>query len=141
MADATWGEWLTLVGIGVVIPFCMIFVFILGLNHFVALKAPPSSRAAWTAGIAYLITVVLLTFGSNGTYSLLWTPILCLPGLVVNYLLQRKEYRRAWVDSLDDLPEGVSLANDDWKVGVATLAGLILTATIATLARRYMLAH
>ena len=54
--------------------------------------------------------------------------VLGIPPALVAYWFWRREFRRAWVDD-NDIPEGVSLANDDWKVGLAfvVFAGIVMS--------------
>lgn len=106
-----------------------------GANMFIALNSPPTERAAWTAGIPYVIASLLMVFGGP-TDLMLLAPLFALPALAIVFWFWRREYRKAWVDAPHLLPEGQALENDDWKSGLIKLVGLIVAATIAALIRR-----
>ncbi|MGB7655218.1 MAG: hypothetical protein WBL74_07035 [Novosphingobium sp.] len=114
-------------------PAILVWVLSLILDKFAALSATPDTRAKVTVGIPYLIAVMLvaayiIAIATEDTDGVpLWIeafgpPLFPLPGAALIYLHYRAEYRRRWVENADDLPDGVTLANDDWKVGLATLA-------------------
>jgi len=88
------------------------------LEHFVALRAAPERRAAWTVGIPYLLIASIPAFAPTSTLSLLM-PFVAIPPALVAYWFWRREFRRAWIDDDAELPGVVWLANDDWKAGLA----------------------
>ncbi len=118
---------LMLAGTGVV---SMYFVSA-ALGFFVALNARPARRAAWNVGIPYLLasagTTYLLavtipdSFGEPSPIDPWLAPLLMAPGALIAFLLRLWVYRSTWVESIDDLAEGESLANDDWRVGIFQL--------------------
>ena len=120
--------------------FLMIALMSVGLRSFVALKTPPTVRAAWTAGIAYFLTVLILMFGGFGDLEL-QAPLFSLPGALIVFLYWRYDFRQAWVDDPRLLPPDAHLANDDWAAGLLKLAGLVLTAFAAALIRMALRGH
>jgi len=54
---------------------------------------------------------------------------------VAAYYFWRNEFLKAWVDVPSELPEGVNLANDDWRIGVLMVVALFAIAAIKTLQR------
>lgn len=98
------------------------FVITLGisnvLSYVVALKSTPERRAFYT-----VMPGILVSVGIGGSMIMgLGMPILSflfvlLPNLAVFWWF-RRQYRRAWMPD-DQVPEGVSIENDDWTVGVA----------------------
>lgn len=128
------GEMATMTGILAVM--CLIVVAVLSFvfQYFVALTAKPDRRAAWTAGVAYLATVLMFVFGGPEGYGYL-APVAALPGGLIAYYFWRSEFRRGWVD--DDLPllDGVKLANDNWQVGLGIVALAIVAGVVKWLAR------
>lgn len=94
--------------------FCWIFYYIIGL------KSPPTSRAIWTVTLAYICATVAYWSGSQGEY-VGWTPFVGIPGAIYAYLTMLSEFKKAWINDQDNLPEDINLANDDWKHGVARI--------------------
>jgi hypothetical protein len=90
------------------------------LNFFVALKERPKRRAAWTVGIPFVVVALFATFSGPPIYQWIW-PLSAFIGAVPVYLYYLRQYNFAWVESVDDLPEGVSLAEDDWRSGLVYL--------------------
>lgn len=105
------------------------------LIHFIALRSPPSTRAAWTTGISYLLAVTALIFGGIEGYELS-SVLAAIPAAALLFWWLRGTFRAAWVED----PENTDapLANDDWKVGLSRLAMLIMSALIATLVRQHL---
>ncbi len=93
------------------------------LHYFIALKSPPSQRAAWITGIAYLITTVIFSGARDfGIYA----PLAAIPGAIVVFWFWRMDFRRGWIADPEAVPEGASLANDDWRIGLLSLAALMV---------------
>jgi hypothetical protein len=109
----------------IVAPLLMIAIVSFGLRYFIALNARPSQRAAWIAGIAYLATTIFIIFGGAAPpeYAI-FVPLAALPGGLVAYWFWRREFRQGWIENAEDLPEGVTLANDDWRMGLLPAAGI-----------------
>ena len=104
------------------------------LRFFVALKAPPRRRAAWTAGIGYIIVVGVCTYYIPGAYW--WVPPLtAIPGTLIMFWWWQREFRNAWIEASDEGFEDVKLANDDWRVGLLLLGGLIVLLAIRVVIR------
>ena len=100
-----------------------------GLHYFIALQAQPSQRAAWTAGLAYLATVLIFLFVGVGGYEI-GASIAALPSGVIAFWFWRREFRRAWLDDPELLPEGVKLANHDWHIGLGVVVMAVAAAAI-----------
>lgn len=110
----------------------LVAVISVPLHFVIALRSPPSQRAGWSAGLAYLITGLLLYFG--GMDLLDWLlPLFCLPGALIVFWFWRREYRRAWIDNPDLVPPGMTLENDDWRIGLATLFGFVFALAVKIL--------
>lgn len=120
-------------------PAILVWLLSAVLDKVAALKALPDKRAKITVGIPYAIavvavTVALLDLASNNSETIpLWVeifggPLFPLPAAALLYLHYRADYRKRWVESAEDLPDGVDLANDDWRVGIAVLALFALIA-------------
>ena len=115
------------------IGFIAIYALSAALNFVVALKSVPNRRATWTVGIAYVAASIAAVCGiiaiSHDISSpdtpfpidAFVAPLLLAPGAIVIFLLRRWEYRAAWLDDPENLPEGVELANDDWRFGAIAL--------------------
>jgi hypothetical protein len=123
--------------IAFVTPLLMIAAFSSGLRYFVALSSPPTQRAAWTAGSAYLITTTILIFVGISGYELL-VPLAALPGGLIAFWFWRLDFRRAWIEDPESIPDGLTLANDDWRIGVLQLLALIILAIGIALLRVVM---
>ena len=106
----------------------MALVFTIGissiLNRFVALKSLPDKRAMWTVLPGVLISASVCVPMSVGLLPVYVLPFILLPCYIV-FWWYRREYRSAWV--ADDLvSDNMKLENDDWTVGLAGIAILIL---------------
>ena len=117
--------------------FVAIYILCMALNFMVALKAPPNRRATWTVGIAYAVVsiAIVVSIASISRFPSapktpfpidpLEAPLLLVPGTIVIFLLLRWGYRSAWVDEAEGLPDGVKLANDDWRHGAIALLVIV----------------
>jgi hypothetical protein len=112
----------------------IMLLVILFLKFFVALKSPPGRRTLITVGIAYLVTVTFFMFGGIAEYQI-WSPILGLPGLILLAWSEHRGFKARWLESAEDLPEGATLSNDDWKVGALIIVSLIAAAAIKVVVR------
>jgi len=129
--------------------FVATYILRLALNFVVALKAPPNRRATWTVGIAYALvsiaTVVAIEAilqdpsAPKAPFPIepLETPLLLVPGTIIIFLLMRWGYRSAWIDDAKELPEGVKLANDDWRRGTLALALVVAVLAARAIFRLY----
>lgn len=98
-----------------------------GLIKFVGLQSPPIRRAFLTAASAYAICVVLLVFGGINEYAI-WAPLASLPAVPVNYFYWKSTFIKAWYDDPALIPEGLSISNQDWRVGIYVLVAVIVVA-------------
>lgn len=120
------------------ISFGLAFVGVIGaawvLQHFVALTAPPTRRAAWTVGIAYIVIAVLCMFVVPEEY---WwaAPLAPIPGALVVFWWLQRDWRQLWIDDSKGVLNGVEIANDDWRVGLIFVVGIITLALLRALIR------
>ena len=52
-----------------------------------------------------------------------------LPGGLIAFWYWRTVFRHAWTDNPEDLPDGMDIEDDDWRVGLfgfLAVAGLLL---------------
>lgn len=124
---------LLLMGIAFIIMAMMSFV----LSYFVALNARPDRRALWLAGVPYIVACLAFIFGMPDLLIEVWGPIVAIVPAAIVFLWWRHEFRKAWVDDESQLPEGVKLANSDWRIGLATIAALIAAAILKRLIRGF----
>lgn len=109
------------------------------LHFFIALEATPSRRAGWTAGIAYLLATILFLFGGNlRPEQQIWVPLVCLPSALIVFLFWRNDFRRRWIENPDLLPEGMTIANDDWRIGLAEVLAFTVAMTGLAVIRTYL---
>ena len=106
------------------------------LRYFVGLKAPPMRRALLTAGSAYVVAVVAFIFGGVPEYQL-WAPVLGLPTALIFGFLEYREYKARWFQNHEDLPEGATLSNDDWRIGVYIIGAIVAAASLKVLLRGF----
>jgi hypothetical protein len=130
--------------------FVVTYVLGVVLNFFVALKSRPMRRAAWTIGIAYVVTSIAAVCAifvaksdpsaPSGPFPVdpLIVPLLIIPGALAVFLLRLWGYRVAWVEEESELREGEKLANDDWRVGLGVLA-LVIAVLLARALLKYFL--
>lgn len=113
-------------GLSLGIVFTLAFIF----RHFVALRAKPTSRAVWTSAPAYIVAVLVLSFGLGDAMKGLeiYVPLAALPAFVLVFLYWRFWFRREWIEHPELLPEGQTIANDDWRTGLWLLALPVLAA-------------
>jgi hypothetical protein len=130
--------------------FVVTYILCLGLNFVIALKAPPNRRATWTVGIAYAAVSIAAVVSIASISQIasapktpfpidpLEAPLLLVPGTIIIFLLMRWGYRSAWVDEAEELPEGVKLANDDWRRGAIALLLIVGLLAARMLFRLFM---
>lgn len=104
------------------------------LRFFVGLQAPPLKRTILTVGSAYLLAVVGFMFGGLPEYQL-WSPLFGLPPALLLGFLEYREFKARWFEHVEQLPEGATLANDDWRVGLFIVGALIAAASVKVLLR------
>ena len=130
--------------------FVATYILCLALNFVIALKAPPNRRATWTVGIASavvsiaaVVSIILVSRDPSAPKAPfpidpLEVPLLLVPGTIIIFLLLRWGYRSAWIDEAEGLPEGVKLANDDWRRGAIALLVIVALLAARALFRLYM---
>ena len=133
----------------VAIGFIATYVLCLALNFVVALKALPNRRATWTVGIAYAVVSIAIVVAieairrdpsapkSPFPIEPLEAPLLLVPGTIIIFLLMRWRYRATWIDDAEDLPEGMKLANDDWRRGAVALLLVVVALAARLIFRLY----
>jgi hypothetical protein len=124
--------WLLIVGAA----FAILAVISFALHFFVALRSPPTQRAGWTAGIAYVLTTMIFAFGGMGGFELLG-PVLAFPAALIAFIYWRSDFRKGWIDHPEELPDGVTIANDDWLAGLIRLVGLVVSGMLVTYFRHW----
>ena len=95
------------------------------LTRVVALKSLPDQRALWTVTPGIVIAFCLcgaMVIGLGMPFYTIFVTV--LPGLLV-FWWYRGQYRKAWIPD-DQIPDDVTLENDDWTVGLAGIAILLL---------------
>jgi len=133
-------ETLVIVILSVVAPIAIIGVVSWLLHSVIALNSPPRIRAQWLAGVSYVVTSGFWFFG--GTAGERWQgPLAAIPAGLLAFWFWHREFRHGWVEEGDTLPDGVKLANSDWKVGVVALIGLVVAALIKTIVLRSAVGH
>ncbi|TFI57691.1 hypothetical protein E2493_13665 [Sphingomonas parva] len=108
----------------VAVPLALLAIVTWFLHFFVALRAPPTARATWTVVPAFVAVAILLATlapPDRAWALLLGTAVASL----VAFLWWHSEFRTAWIESADVLPEGVELANDNWRAGLILAIGVI----------------
>ncbi len=113
-------------GFALLIPFIWVF------GRTVALKKGPDERALWTVGLAYAGASLVLIFAGGKFVSAWLAPIITLPSALALYFWQRSTYRKGWVAD-EDITEGMSLENDDWRIGILIIIALLAAATFKVL--------
>lgn len=110
------------------------------LHFFVALRSTPTRRAAWTVVPSYVIVAVLLTFSIPAEDA--WAvPLASIPAALIAFWFWRRDFREAWVISVDHLPEGTKLANDDWVAGLMFVAAILGLAVLRALLHLFLRGH
>lgn len=114
----------------------------LAFSYFIVPQAAPTKRAGWITGLAYLISVVGVTIAIDTTEGApklsippdILFPVAALPAALFVFVYWRWTFRRAWIDD-DNIPEGVEINDDDWRMGLLRLAIVVLVALGAGVAR------
>ena len=69
--------------------------------------------------------VALLMWGAPAGYEL-WAVLGSAPAALIAFWFWRHEFKRAWIEDPELLPDGVVLLDDDWQSGLLRLALVIL---------------
>lgn len=104
------------------------------VQHVIALQAPPTKRAGSIVGLGYLVATVLLIFGVPDDY---WwaVPFAGVPGALLLFWWWRRDFRQRWIDDTADFVPNVERENDDWRVGLIFVAGVLAIAAVRVLVR------
>lgn len=121
-------------------PLAVIAIVSWLLHYFVALNSPPTQRAASIVGISYVLASAFWLFG--GPEGDCWEgPFAAIPGALLAFWWWRSDFRKAWIDDAGGVPEGIKLANSDWKIGLFGLLAMIVAATIKMMFLRSVVGH
>jgi len=139
MPDAAggWEDALAVAVFAAVMALTFMIVAAVVLSYFVALRSPPSQRAAWTAGIAYLLVALILIFGFLPGYELV-SVLAAIPAALVVFLGCRLIFQRAWIDAADERADQDDIEDDDWKIGLFRL-GAVVTVVVGIVALKLLL--
>lgn len=118
-----------LVALGSAAAFSGVFLMSSILIKFVALKKPPKERAMWTIGVSFTTYMVLLLTISPSEYVFPAIALSILPTLLI-YIYFKRELIKLWYDDPSLIPDGVKIANDDWRVGLYLLVSAVIAALI-----------
>lgn len=99
------------------------------LVKFVALQSPPIRRAFLTAASAYAVCVAVAVFGGPSEFAL-WAPLASLPVAPLVYWYWKRSFVKAWYVDPAMIPEGMTIANQDWRIGIYVLVGALAVAFI-----------
>ena len=135
MPEPTLADIVKISALSIGICFAFIFLFSFILQFIVTLKSPPARRAIWTVAPPFLLVVlVALVWGPEGGFGL-WLPIASIPAAILAFAYWYFSFRRAWVEDPEHLPEGASLSNEDWKIGL----GIVLFVLVLNFAKNIFL--
>lgn len=115
----------------IIVAFPMLIQFgsSLLLVKFVGLQSPPLRRAILTTAIAYALSVIA-GISMAPTEYVLWVPLVCAPATLFVYFYWKRIFVRAWYEDASLIPEGMTLANEDWRIGLYALVAAIALAFI-----------
>ena len=73
------------------------------VERFAFRDLPPTERAGWTIGLAWLLTGTLAGFGlaDGGSFQWIAYPVY-LPGALTYFFIYRKRLERTWAEEHDD---------------------------------------
>jgi hypothetical protein len=128
---------LGLAGFAAAVALLIMAVIAVVLSYFVALRSPPTQRAAWLAGISYAAVAILFLFGFLRGYELIST-LAAVPAALLVFFGWRAVFRRAWVDGDEQPSEADALEDDDWKIGLLRL-GIAVTLVVGFAALKMLL--
>ncbi|NLR38533.1 hypothetical protein [Novosphingobium sp. ERW19] len=115
-------DWLLGIGFVLAITGAIQFMASFVVVKFVGLQSPPIRRAVLTAASAYALCSGFLIFGGASEYAI-WVPLVSIPAAIGVYHYWKAGFLRAWYDDPSQIPEGVGIANQDWRVGLYAVAG------------------
>ncbi len=132
LQDATPSEMAMMLGFILAMGFALNIPFVFVFGRTIALKKRPDERAMWTASLAYLGAAMLFVFMGGELIPVWLAPIVPLPGALIIYFWLRNTYRKGWVED-DQIVEGMSIENDDWRVGIGVIIAALVAAAIKVL--------
>jgi protein-S-isoprenylcysteine O-methyltransferase Ste14 len=138
--EPTFQDYLYIGGIFALGALLIVALVSFALHYVVALSSPPAERARWTAGIAYIVAALIVTlpaFEPDPTVEMLgwFGPLIALPAGLIAYWFWRADFQRDWMDDSQPISDDVEVANDDWRVGLIFVVGVIVILTIKALIR------
>ena len=134
MPDATISEILYIAALFTGLCFVIIFFISFVLQFIVALKARPARRALWSVvPPVLLVASVFALWGPQEGGLQVWLPLSAIPAGMLAFAYWYFSFRRAWVEDPENLPEGVGLSNDDWKIGLAVVVFVLILNTLKNL--------
>ena len=108
---------------------CALVSFV--LSKIIALRSPPGRRAAWTSGLA---AISALAASLSTPFDLAWPFVVAvLPAGLLTFWFWKREFHNAWVED-HEVRDDTKLANDDWRVGLAALAAVLVAAAVRMIA-------
>ena len=118
-------------------PLVLMAVVSFVLHFFIALKERPERRAAWTAGVAYVLVTGFCLFGFAEQiegYEFA-APLAAIPSGLIVYWYWCRDFREGWIDGPGDLHEGDTIANHDWRVGLAGVLAVLIILAVKAIVR------
>jgi len=122
-----------------ILPLTAMAVVTMALVWFVALNARPLPRAAWMAGLAYLIIAPVYFFVPLNGLQIAGGLLAAFPMALIIFWYWYGDFRSRWVD--EAAADGVRLENNNWKVGLAMLIATIVAAGIKVYLRHGFRGH
>ncbi|MBA4043794.1 MAG: hypothetical protein C0471_05155 [Erythrobacter sp.] len=139
LRDATLGELALLTFLAFGMPFSFMAGVSWVLSKVVGLKAEPDRRALLTVLPAYIAVTLLSVFGMAGaSFWPLIFPLAGAPIALIIYWFWRRDFRSRWYENDDEMPDGTTLENDDWKIGLLAIISLVVVAAIKVILTRDM---
>lgn len=117
-----------------ILPLTAMAVVTMALVWFVALNARPLPRAAWMAGLAYLIIAPVYFFVPLNGFQIAGGLLAAIPMALIIFWYWYGDFRSRWVD--EAAADGVKLENSNWKIGLGTLIAMIVVAGVKVYLRR-----
>ena len=117
---------LTMLGMSAAVSLLIIALIAAVLHFFVALNAPPRTRAFWTVAPAYMLCVFFGTAPADSPFPFWMWPVGALVPAAIWYWFWLRDFEKRWYQDIEQLPDDVPLANHDWKNGLLQLALFLL---------------
>jgi len=97
------------------------------LVWFVALNARPLQRAAWTAGLAYLIISPGYFFANLDGFEIAVGLLAAIPMALIIFWYWHGDFRRHWIEG--PVADGITLEHN-WKIGLLVVIATIVAVGI-----------